>query len=519
MTYDDAVRKTYEGSRNRAPLRALDFGPAPAPAQLTITPTGTQAPPPLGSAATSAMVGSSTALQDAIAAVRKLKRFNGKGQPISEAEYRFYFIQATQGLADEEIAKLWINNIEYRSPAHVWLDTLRNDPNRKDKAEKWSTLQPEIEKHWPSPPLDFDAQRDAYRRDWEEHRLDLQKIKEEIESGKAGTRPLQAWADEHKARARNVNSTDEDRVSKTIRVDLYDGWLVNLLPKRDGYHDRFDELMKDIGSVSLRALLAGWEQESVINSMRSMSVSAEASSYSTPSYSRPSWRASNTSWQPLAPPQTPTQSSTPHRTNTPARGVSFSPLVQVSQPDATPPPPTRPLPQAPAARDEPPHMPLPPVPPATPQTPAGPVELVASRVSRASQPPAGATLIPDTPESRTQWRQKQQEWLSTHGQVWPELDKPYPLTPGTYEPTANLCTRCGKGNHHYLYCQAPIEESLGDLERDYRKKVRNALRYERRAGSQPTTPTPGQRYRETNQVEMSEPESEAESMGYLSGNE
>ncbi|QRW07763.1 Retrovirus-related Pol polyprotein from transposon [Ceratobasidium sp. AG-Ba] len=181
--------------RNRAPLRAPDFGPAPAPAQPITFPTGTQAPPPLGSAATSAMVGSSTALQDAIAAVRELKRFNGKGQPISEAEYRFYFVQATQGLADEDIAKIWVNNIKYKSPAHVWLDTLRNDPNRKDAAKKWSTLEKEIEKHWPSPPLDFDAQRDAYRRDWDEHRLDLQKLKEEIESGKAGTRPLQAWAE------------------------------------------------------------------------------------------------------------------------------------------------------------------------------------------------------------------------------------------------------------------------------------------------------------------------------------
>ncbi|QRW03623.1 hypothetical protein RhiLY_02622 [Ceratobasidium sp. AG-Ba] len=356
--------------RNRAPLRAPDFGPAPASAQPFISPTGTQAPPSLGSAATSAMVGSSTALQDAIAAVRELKRFNGKGQPISKAEYRFYFLQATQGLADEEIARLWVNNIEYKSPAHVWLDTLRNDPNRKDKAEKWSTLQPEIEKHWPSPPLDFDAQRDAYWRDWDEHRLDLQKLKEEIESGKAGTRPLQAWAEEHKARARNVNSTDEDRVSKTIRVDLYDGWLVNLLPKRDGYYDKFDELMKDIGSISLRSLISGWEQESVISSMRSISVSAEPSLHTPPSYSRSSWRSPNTSWQPLAPPQTPARSAMLRRQNAPSRGVSFSPLVQVSHPDSTPLPPTRPLPQAPVVRDGPPHMPVPPVPPATPQTPS-----------------------------------------------------------------------------------------------------------------------------------------------------
>ncbi|QRV79987.1 DEAD/DEAH box helicase [Ceratobasidium sp. AG-Ba] len=495
--------------RNRAPLRAPDFGPATAPAHTSTSPTGIQAPPTLGSAATSAMVGSaatsamvgsSTALQDAIAAVRELKRFDGKGQPIPKAEYRFYFLQATQGLADKEIAKLWVNNIEYKSPAHVWLDTLRNDPQRKDSVEKWSTLQPEIEKHWPSPPLDFDAQRDAYRRDWDEHRLDLQTLKEEIESGKAGTQPLQAWAEEHKTRARNVNSTDEDRVSKTIRVNLHDGWLVNLLPKRDGYYDKFDDLMKDIAAISLRSLIAGWEQESVVTSMRSMSVSLESSPYTLPSYSRPSARPSNTSWQPLAPPQTPARSSTPRRQNTPSRGVSFSPLVQVSQPEAPPPPP-QPLPRAPRAQDEPPHMPGPPAPPTTPQTPAGPVESVASRAARSGQPPVGATLIPDTPEARTQWRQRQQEWLNTHGQVWPELDKPYPLTPGTYEPTA------------------PIEESLGNLERNYRKKVRNALRDQRRAGSQPSTPTPGQRYRETNQVEFSEPESEPESMGYLSGNE
>ncbi|KAG9123539.1 hypothetical protein FRC07_014787, partial [Ceratobasidium sp. 392] len=449
--------------RNRAPICAPNFGPATAPALTSTSPTGTQAPPTLGSAATSAIVGSLTALQDAIAAVRELKRFNGKGQPIPEAEYRFYFLQATQGLADKEIAKIWVNSIEYKSPAHVWLDTLRNDPNCKDAVEKWSTLQPEIEKHWPSPPLDFDAQRDAYRRDWDEHCLNLQTLKEEIESGKAGTRPLQAWAEEHKARARIVNSTDEDRVSKTIRVDLHDGWLVNLLPKRDGYYDKFDDLMKDIAAISLCSLIAGWEQESVVTSMRSMSVALEPSPYTPPNYSRPSTRSSNTSWQPLAPPQTPAQSSTPRRQNTLARGVRFSPLVQVSQPEAPPPLP-RPLPQTPLGREDPPHMPAPPAPPTMPQTPAGPVELVASRVARSGQPPPGATLVPDTPEARTQWRQRQQDWLNTHGQVWPELDKPYPLTPGTYEPTV------------------PIEESLGDLERDYCKKARNALQNKRRAG-------------------------------------
>ncbi|QRW13652.1 Retrovirus-related Pol polyprotein from transposon opus [Ceratobasidium sp. AG-Ba] len=359
---------------------------------------------------------------------------------------------------------------------------------------------------------------DAYRRDWDEHCVDLQTLKEEIKSGKAGTQPLQAWAKEHKARARNVNSTDEDRVSKTIREDLHDGWLVNLLPKRDGYYDKFDDLMKDIAAISLRSLIAGWEQESVVTSMRSMSVALEPSPYTPPNYSTPSTRSSNTSWQPLAPPQTPAQSSTPRRQNTPARGVSFSPLVQVSQPEAPPPPP-RPLPGTPLAQEDPPHMPAPPAPPTMPQTPAGPVESVASRVACSSQPPPGATLVPDTPEARTQWRQRQQDWLNTHGQVWPELDKPYPLTPGTYEPTASLCTRCGKGNHYYLYCQVPIEESLGDLKRNYHKKVRNALRSKRRAGSQPSTPTPGQRYQDTNQVELSEPESKPESMGYVSGNE
>ncbi|QRW01586.1 Retrovirus-related Pol polyprotein from transposon [Ceratobasidium sp. AG-Ba] len=444
------------------------------------------------------MVGSSTALQDAIAAVRELKRFNGKGQPISEAEYRFYFLQATQGLADEEIARLWVNNIEYKSPAHVWLDTLRNDPNRKDKAEKWSTLQPEIEKHWPSPPLDFDAQRDVYRRDWDEHRLDLQKLKEEIESGKAGTRPLQAWAKEHKARARNVNSTDEDRVSKTIRVDLYDGWLVNLLPKRDGYYDKFDELMKDIGSISLRSLISGWEQESLLEVFVEVAKHVVATA-SPASDSCPIRYASQTEC-PVA------------RSELLAARPSVSARLDSATADTA----------APASSSG----------PRRPSSHAGPASttghaadsLRAHRIGRlplrSLQPaPAGATLIPDTPESRTQWAQKKQEWANTHGQVWPELDKPYPLTPGTYEPTANLCTRCGKGNHYYLYCQAPMEESLGDLERDYRKKVRNALRNERRAGSQPSTPTPGQRYRETNQVEFSEPESEPESMGYLSGNE
>ncbi|KAG8793388.1 hypothetical protein FRC12_002840 [Ceratobasidium sp. 428] len=142
-------------------------------------------------------------------------------------------------------------------------------------------------------------------------------------------------------------------------------------------------------------------------------------------------------------------------------------MVQVAQPQqpAAPNDSTRPLPQTPLGRDPPPHMPLPPA------TPAGPIKSVASRIARTEQPPKNTALIPDTPETRAHWSAETDHWKLTHGTKWPSLQRPYPLTPGTYEPTTSLCTKCGKGDHYFLECDAQGPDVLDGREREYRKIV------------------------------------------------
>ncbi|KAG8793387.1 hypothetical protein FRC12_002839 [Ceratobasidium sp. 428] len=228
------------------------------------------------------MAGSSSALRDAVTAVAALKRFDGKGQLCSEAEYRFYFVQATQGLADEEIAKLWVNNLTFGSPAHLWLETLRRDAMRKSAIDKWSTLEPEIETRWPTPVLDDEAQRRSYREDWAAHQFNMATMLPKLLNPTGATCPMQEWVDEHKALAANVNSTDKDRVSKTLEEHFaLAPWVIDLLPKKDRYGDKFEDLMKDIGELSPRALMAAYETYTLLESFRTMTVTQSPATVQT----------------------------------------------------------------------------------------------------------------------------------------------------------------------------------------------------------------------------------------------
>ncbi|KAG8773644.1 hypothetical protein FRC12_002399 [Ceratobasidium sp. 428] len=434
------------------------------------------------------MAGSSSTLRDAVTAVAALKRFDGKGQPCPEAEYRFYFVQATQG------------------PAHLWLEALRKDAARKDLANKWSTLEAEIEKRWPTPPLDDEAQRRSYREDWAAHQFNMETMLPKLLNPTGATRPMQEWADEHKAFAVNVNSTDEDRVSKTLEEHFaLAPWIIDLLPLKDRYGDKFDDHIKDIGELSPRSLITAYETYSLLESFCGMTVTQ------TPVPQTPSVQYQ----QSPATPRTPRGSTSALHRQTYSPQVRFASTVQVAQPQQQPSVPieTRPVPHTPHNRDQPPHMPQ------TPITPAGPVESVVSRIARADQQPRNATLIPDTPDQRAHWSAETDRWKLTHGTKWPSLQRPYPLTPGTYEPTANLCTKCGKGYHYFLDCTAQGSDVLGEREREYRKIVSRRLRDDQRAGAQLTTPTPRARFRDTSQVELSEPEDDAEEDRYEQGNE
>ncbi|QRV90613.1 Retrovirus-related Pol polyprotein from transposon [Ceratobasidium sp. AG-Ba] len=466
---------------------------------------GPKTPPSLGIAAASVQVGPMS-ISDALAQIHSLcgGQFYDEGRPKPEVEYRRSFVFATLGLSDEQIARLWANHLVYDSPAHDWYESLVSTATGKAAAEKWSTLEPEIEKRWPTPARDAKATKRRHRARWREHKFEIQSMLSALESDSSTTKPHQAWAQQHKALGAALTTmSDEDKVQQTVEgLPVY---LIELLPKRDNYVDEWDELIKDIGEVSSRLLLNRYHQQCMLDSMYAMSLSHAGHA---PSISKP-----RNSRLDRSPPPPVANTPPPRR----GMGVRFEETPQVAPARATPSPNpfTRPRTPTTQTHDPPPHFPM--VPP-TPQTP-GPVPSLMSRVqAQAEPPPAGAQRVPDTPDDRTRWAAEVSHWKSLHRKAPPSLKRPFPFRPGTFEQTADSCTRCGMADHFAYACEAEGADVLDVKEQDYRRVVARKLRDDRRAGAQPSTPTPRQRVSETAQLDFSEADFDPESdLG--SGNE
>ncbi|QRV79899.1 Retrovirus-related Pol polyprotein from transposon [Ceratobasidium sp. AG-Ba] len=462
-------------------------------------PSGPKTPPSLGSAATSVLVGPMS-ISDALAQIHSLcgGQFYDDGRPKPEVEYRRNFIFATLGLTDEQIASLWANHLVFESPAFDWYESLVSTPAGKTAAEKWSTLQPEIEKRWPTPARDPAAAKKRHRARWREHKFDIQPMLTALSNDSSSTKPHQAWAQQHKALGAATSMSDEEKVQQTLEsLPIY---LVELLPKRDGYVDEWNELIQDIGNISSRLLLHRHDQQSMVNSMYTMSLSHAGQQAATP-------RSRNTRLDRSPPPPT---TGTPSSRR--SQGVRFEETATTTPARGAPSPNPFTRPQTPTSQthDPPPHMPV--VPP-TPQTP-GPVASVMSRI----QPPAGAQRVPDTPADKAKWATDSARLKSLYKGEPHSLRRPFPLRPGTFEQTADSCTRCGMGDHFSYACEAEGSDVLDDKEQGYRRLVARKLRDERKAGMQPFTPTPRQRLRETAQLDFPEPDYDPESdLG--SGNE
>ncbi|KAG9105198.1 hypothetical protein FRC07_009511 [Ceratobasidium sp. 392] len=89
-----------------------------------------------------------------------------------------------------------------------------------------------------------------------------------------------------------------------------------------------------------------------------------------------------------------------------------------------------------------------------------------------------------------EYQAKVAEWHQINPGKWPLAHRPYPLSPGTFEQTADLCLKCSKANHTVLQCPAKGNKQLEEHERKYR--------------TQPNTPTTATQYCEAQQVEYSE---------------
>ncbi|QRW11147.1 Retrovirus-related Pol polyprotein from transposon opus [Ceratobasidium sp. AG-Ba] len=478
---------------------------APLPVQATppIYPTGTPTPPSLGSAAASVLVGPMS-VRDALAQIISLcgGQFYDDGRPKSEVEYRRNFISATIGLSDEQIASLWVNNLVYDGPAYDWYDDLIQSADGEAKAKKWSTLSLEIEKRWPTPPRDRKATKLRHKSRWREHSFNVQDMLSALADNSASVKPHQAWAQQHKALGAAIPSmADEDKVQQTL--EALPVFVIELLPQQDRYTDEWETLIKDIGEISSRLLLSRYEQHSMVNSMYSLSLSHEPRTQ--PSPGRWDHRASNATPQSAL--------STPaRRPSGPRFNLTPQFIPEQTQPaaSAAPVPPTasaaplpisssRPHSQTPRTRDQAPHLSQS---PQTPQTP-GPVPSVLSRAGTVVEPPpAGAKRVPDTPADKAKWLADVKVWKEVNrGQKY-SLGRPFPFQPGSFEQTANSCTRCGRADHFAFACEAEGADVLDYKEQGYRRVLARKLRDDLRAGTQPSTPTPGQRYRDVAQLEI-----------------
>ncbi|QRV88071.1 Retrovirus-related Pol polyprotein from transposon [Ceratobasidium sp. AG-Ba] len=490
-----------------AALPSSGVAPAQPPAQATTTlPTGTQTPPSLGSAVASVLVGPMS-IRDAFTQIQNLcgGQFYDDGRPKPEVEYRRNFIAATIGLTDEQIASLWVSNLVLDGPAFDWHEDLIQTASGKVSAEKWSTLLPEIEKRWPTPPRDRNATKLRHRKRWREHSFNIQGMVTALADSSSSTKPHQIWAQQHKSLGAAITGmSDGDKVLQTLEIlPIY---VIELLPKQDRYGDDWDTLIKDIGEISSRLLLSRYEQHSLIDSMYSMSLAHQTR---PPTPSR--WGTRTTQTQ-----QQSTTSTLARRTP----GTRFDPTPQVipepaSQPAQAPPAPnttSRPPAQRPFVRDGAPHMQQ------TPHTP-GPLSSVVSRVTATVEPPpVGARKIPDTPADKAKWASEVRTWKEQNRGLPHSLKRPFPFRPGTFEQTADSCTKCGLADHYSYACEAEGQDVLDDKEQGYRRVLARKLREDRRAGTQPGTPSPGQRYRDVAQIEFEEPDFDPESdLG--SGNE
>ncbi|QRV80065.1 Retrovirus-related Pol polyprotein from transposon opus [Ceratobasidium sp. AG-Ba] len=183
------------------------------------------------------------------------------------------------------------------------------------------------------------------------------------------------------------------------------------------------------------------------------------------------------------------------------------------------------------SKDQPPHFPaLPPVPATPSQTPAQPARArQPATILEQAPPPVSAEFIEklraiqnpnalmpelvaaDTPENHAAYRANVLQFEQDHGDQGPWLTRPYPLSPGTFKQTLNLCTVCARGSHPAHKCPAEAKgESIPRPEQIFRNMLWN-------------TPTPAQRVKDVQHVEFVDdvgPEDEWEQYeGYELGNE
>ncbi|QRV79851.1 Retrovirus-related Pol polyprotein from transposon [Ceratobasidium sp. AG-Ba] len=473
-----------------------------------------------------------------------LRRFNDNRDPMTEAEYRERFINITDGVADDIRAKLWASKLAYQGAAWWWHQLKSEDPNTSADMKLWSKLVLEIEKRWLTPVLNKSAYVRATQEAFWNHKLIISDIADSLINNDTVSLPHQVWASEHYAKGMACDSTNVDRVSYTLR-HCVEFTVIQLLPKRHDYDDDFAGLCKDIGQINPLSLYHTWKTRDDVdkllaNSFTGLAVTPQAPVATTPSYHGYYAYGAPTTQPPAQPRVAPPS-------------VAGTMVAQHQRPASALPKPTPQIYRTPAtprhqlSKDQPPHFPALPAVPMTPShTPAQPARPGKSiTILEQGPPPISSEFIEklraiqnpnavmpnlvatDTPENHAVYRASVLQFKQDHGDRGPWLTRPYPLSPGTFKQTLDLCTVCARGSHPPHKCPAETKgESVPRHEQVYCSMLVSELRRaakKTRAGVQWNTPTPAQRVKDVQHVDFGDdlgPEEEWEQYdGYESGNE
>ncbi|KAG8732340.1 hypothetical protein FRC10_000977 [Ceratobasidium sp. 414] len=197
-----------------------------------------------------------------------LPKFDDKGKPMSESEWRYEFLIVTHDLLDKQRAAVWADHLQCEGKAYYWFQAQKAT---KLNTDNWSKLKDLIEVWWPTPSQNPDAFKEHNCIHWNSSVLDVNSMADALSERSNPTRPHHIWATQHLAKGHTCNSTNKDRVYHTLHYAL-PPFVVALLSKKYHYGANFTELCKDIGEIPARELYEAWQRETTLSHLEMLSL-------------------------------------------------------------------------------------------------------------------------------------------------------------------------------------------------------------------------------------------------------
>lgn len=424
-----APRRTVSNPSSPARTRQPRFSAQPLFATAAPQPTAPTQPPRV-STPTPPTMAQPQEMHWARERLDKIEPFNGKELTTKQVEsiWRKKFVEIVEGynVNDKQKLTLWKECVDVDSPAAEWKEQMDTD----SKIGTWAELVTQLEARWPAP--DESEKRKEKSARWYRHAFDESKMGTMVDGAGGNAEPYYVvWAREHMALAADMGSEELTKVEYTWHQVL-PGTLKGLLPKGLDQYKTVSSLCKDVMRVDQDRVLA-W-----IKPIAAAAALQERDQTLAALVKRMSLMES----QALAQQAAPSRAQNQVRTNSSpaANAAAAAPRQQAAQRSNTP------------------------VTQAAAQSP--------SQSGNAGSRPQGPSLgrgktFEDTPVGRAQYQSALAARPANSASLWQ-----YPLAPGTYQQTAKLCPRCGRGNHDRSACRG---NALEEREIEWRTRVKEQL--------------------------------------------